>query len=446
MWSPHAPTNRLKSLHLQHSSCDTHDNPPIKHQRILIDSTTTTTTTNISSFPSDILNLIFAFFNAFRLIFVVSLVCRRWRRVALSSITHWDRLQFASNLQGALSLLPSLTEIQLDYQTPDLSGHTKLRSLSLDPNHDSPLVTGLTSLSFNFPSFHTHLLELNRTTLKRLALGTESDLHFPQLVSLEIWGYENFRRLMTRHASQLQHLGISAHGGLDLSSISFPNLRSLTAWGNRIVLQQALTLAPPGCQINLHANDSAACDPSIAPHITACENWSTDPASSLASLLECCPRLQAYMGGWRSSDDLASLQPHASRLTDLTLSKVNHQCLDVLLPLVTNLRKLNLNTDDPNLEFPDLTNVVYPHLAELTICHISITQKALKSLLKSTPSLRSLTIIAVDRDPKEIDEILSLLKQHHNLEIVVLRQLQRLTDLITSHRMEMKKRGVHLRR
>jgi hypothetical protein len=122
-----------------------------------------------------------------------------------------------------------------------------------------------------------------------------------------------------------------------------------------------------------------------------------------------------------SNQEAAALRDHLARITALTLSYKEDTALSIL-PLLTNLRVLDLQST-PEWATPHLPpGVVFPFLTELTLRRFDLKLKELPALLRGFPRLRTvfLDLSPVCKSAADFAAFLRLLVLHGVQEVVVL--------------------------
>lgn len=169
-----------------------------------------------STLPPDVLRLIFKHIALHPLLSSVSVVCKRWRRCALESVTKFRAS--GGPHPGALVILPSITELVVC--SPVQVVPTSLRRLRLHPNEANgevfrPFAAAqhlqLESLSYS-SSAVWDIARNSRTSLTHLAtIYADGDIGpLPALVSLELTHSSSpCPSLLTGHASQLTSLRVN---------------------------------------------------------------------------------------------------------------------------------------------------------------------------------------------------------------------------------------------
>lgn len=204
---------------------------------------------SIGILPSEVLEVIFKNFRKRPLIHVVSLVCRRWRRVALRLVTHLRLYLHCGALlaQPLFAKTPRLTSIALaSSNEEDGPRHkvaipptvTRLRNesgssyllkhaLTLPPLKKLRLASP--GSSFLFSHSLSTLQSLHMSGVLSSALGEcLSYLHMPALTAITLgplWGDGKLMPFLAQHASQLTKLKLACLNGSSDALVALPLTR-----------------------------------------------------------------------------------------------------------------------------------------------------------------------------------------------------------------------------
>lgn len=332
------------------------------------------TIARINALPSGLLEMIFRYFQPRPLLFIVSLVCRRWRGAALRTVTYLNLTPFKLANPLARGLLANLSGLQtVDFwsKTPESPVEP---ALALPASVTSLVLYArrATSLQCLVLPAVVRALELNCVrvlptlppslwlTLEKLSIGFGSidrrdtaqiaalqSAHLPSLHSLQLqegWGAE-LLPLLRRHDTQLTDLNLSGCTGIRLMNKmdgNFGDLRLTRLHTLRLeggpnspftaeLVTTLLSRAPNLRALTLWQLSISKVPPALLTALVALKIAMLDPKE--AALLDSLPRLRCIVTAPNAYVDCSAIT-----LSRLTLIQLRNPQYATIWPLLTSAK------------------------------------------------------------------------------------------------------------